>query len=213
MTTPPAALRRIASPRALLGVAVAAWIAASTAGAAALARHAGTPGPAAAPAVTWHAAWPESAAAPTAAGRPRLVVVAHPHCPCTRTTLSELKALVPTLAQDPQVLVLFERPEGLEPGWERGRGWDAALEIPGALVLADEGGRAASRFGARTSGTVLLYDARGRLLFDGGVTTARGHAGESDGARAIRAILAGREGARTAPVFGCGLESARETPP
>ena len=45
------------------------------------------------------------------------------------------------------------------------------------------------RFGLVSSGHALLYDENGRLLFSGGLTNARGHAGNSVGRNAIVAIL------------------------
>jgi hypothetical protein len=52
----------------------------------------------------------------------------------------------------------------------------------------------------------VLYDARGRLLFSGGLTSARGHEGDSFGLRRIRSLLlTGEADRRDAPVFGCSL--------
>jgi hypothetical protein len=64
----------------------------------------------------------------------------------------------------------------------------------------------AERFHARTSGTCLLYDPAGRLEFAGGLTAARGHEGDNDGARSLVALLnGGRSHAESTPVFGCSL--------
>jgi hypothetical protein len=74
-------------------------------------------------------------------------------------------------------------------------------------VLRDDGGVEAARFGAHTSGAVLLYDAGGKLAFNGGITLARGHAGDSPGAERIAALVSGGVPAlAAAPVFGCALE-------
>ena len=52
----------------------------------------------------------------------------------------------------------------------------------------------------------MFYDARGALLFSGGITGARGHAGDNAGRRAIVALL-NRSPARSRAtnVFGCSL--------
>jgi hypothetical protein len=57
-----------------------------------------------------------------------------------------------------------------------------------------------------TSGQTFLYDARGTLLFSGGITGARGHAGDNAGRASIVALL-NRAGAATTStnVFGCSL--------
>ena len=59
-----------------------------------------------------------------------------------------------------------------------------------------------------TSGHALLYDARSRLEFSGGITVARGHAGDNVGRSAIEALIAGDVTVlRQAPVFGCALHN------
>ena len=53
-------------------------------------------------------------------------------------------------------------------------------------MLRDDDGAEARRFGAETSGQTLLYDARGALAFSGGITGARGHAGDNAGRASLR---------------------------
>jgi hypothetical protein len=65
---------------------------------------------------------------------------------------------------------------------------------------------AARRFGASTSGQTLLYNMAGRLVFNGGITIARGHSGSNDGRDAVVALLSGLVPMHTiTPVFGCSL--------
>lgn len=65
----------------------------------------------------------------------------------------------------------------------------------------------ARRFGAKTSGQVVVYDALGELRFSGGITFARGHAGKNTGQEIVDALVhGGRPERTTTPVFGCGLE-------
>ena len=62
------------------------------------------------------------------------------------------------------------------------------------------------KLGAETSGHVVLYDEAGNLRFSGGITRSRGHVGESDGARALSALLNGSPATSgNFPVFGCRL--------
>ena len=62
------------------------------------------------------------------------------------------------------------------------------------------------RFGAETSGYVLLYDTHGKLLFKGGITGSRGHAGDNAGESAIVALLEGEKPVLTrTKVYGCSL--------
>ncbi len=75
----------------------------------------------------------------------------------------------------------------------------------GAARSIDLTGEAA-RFGARTSGFVVVYDATGSLRYAGGITGSRGHAGDNVGRRTVERILAGEsERDLDHPVFGCGL--------
>lgn len=136
---------------------------------------------------------------------PRLVFFAHPHCPCTRASLVELATILELSQQELAAEVHFVRPPGVPPRWERTATWSAAAKIPGVRVFCDEAGVLAERLGAVTSGHAVLYDAEGKLLFRGGLTRARGHAGDSPGRRAILRLLAGNAAATQSPVFGCPL--------
>lgn len=139
----------------------------------------------------------------------RLTVFAHPQCPCTRATLDELAEVLgetPTLAGR----VVFVRPPDTPPGWERGASWDAAGRIPGVEVACDPGGTLARRYGAETSGQAVLTDPTGAVVFRGGLTRARGRAGDSPGGRAVREWVAGRVGPAAAPVFGYALLTPTE---
>src|SRR5437762_13408102 len=71
------------------------WLCAVTAGLAILWRYAGTPGPAAAA----PARWPIASRLRPDLLRPTLVMFVHPHCPCSRASMSEL-ALVMAHTQD-----------------------------------------------------------------------------------------------------------------
>jgi hypothetical protein len=69
----------------------------------------------------------------------------------------------------------------------------------------------AGRFGAETSGHTLLYGADGRLLFSGGITASRGHAGENAGESAIIALVNHQTPLRSQTlVFGCSLTNHAE---
>ncbi|MGH9361550.1 MAG: RedB protein, partial [Thermoanaerobaculia bacterium] len=143
-------------------------------------------------------------------GRSTLLMFAHPHCPCTRASVAELARLMPRLGDRLTAYVLVVQPPGTDDEWAATGLGERAAGIPGVTTLADRGGAEAARFGATTSGITLLYDADGRLLFSGGLTSARGHEGPSFGQRRIAALLTtGAADRQHAPVFGCSLR----TPP
>ncbi|OWK36827.1 hypothetical protein FRUB_09390 [Fimbriiglobus ruber] len=145
--------------------------------------------------------------APVASAEPFTIeLFAHPRCPCTRASLmvlAEVLAAAPGIAD---VRVVFVRPAGTPAGWERTDLWDAAVCLPGARVSCDAEGEVARRAGAVTSGQVNVYDRGGRVVFSGGITAARGRAGDSPGRREVVRALAGLEPTlSSAPVFGCPL--------
>ena len=73
------------------------------------------------------------------------------------------------------------------------------------------GRRRGARFHVTTSGQTLLYSAAGELLFSGGITFARGHAGDNAGRTAIESYSAGDSpGYRQTPVFGCPIIATTE---
>jgi hypothetical protein len=126
--------------------------------------------------------------------------------------MEEVSRLMATLRGRMEVRMLFESPASIDSTWSRSDLWRAAGRLAGASRLLDQDGREAALFGARTSGHAVLYGTDGRLVFSGGLTPARGHAGASAGSRAVAAVLrAEATPQRQAAVFGCPLFDDRFT--
>ncbi len=178
------------------------WAGGVAAGMAALWHYAAAPGASgAAP-----DAWPAGSAMAAPTERATLVMAVHPRCPCTRASIEELARLMTQSQGLVSAFVLVWTPAGGDAEWAHTALADAAAEIPGVTILADEGGTEAARFGALTSGNTVIYDRRGRLRFAGGITGARGHAGDNAGRDAAVAHLKDASGpAASAAVFGCSL--------
>ena len=135
-----------------------------------------------------------------------LVMFAHPLCPCTQASVSELERVLVHAPSSTQCRILFVHPGREQPGWGRSDLWDRAASIPGAIVESDVLGIEARRFHVGTSGHVLLYDASGMLLFSGGITGLRAHEGDNFGKTALLDRLFGRvHEFEQAEVFGCPL--------
>lgn len=152
------------------------------------------------------ARWPAGTKLSLAGDRPTLVFLAHPQCSCTRASLGELAEALARAAARPKTYVVFLKPSAFADGWEKTGLWETAAGLPDTTVVRDDDGREAIRFGAATSGQTLLYDAEGDLLFSGGITGARGHAGDNVGRATVIALLNHLETDRAATqVFGCSL--------
>jgi hypothetical protein len=139
---------------------------------------------------------------------PDCLAFAHPFCSCTRAMLQELDTILAPrkLRDQPIVIILFSRTDST---WKPGDTWSRASKVANASPQWDQNGNEAKLFGARTSGLVLLYDAHGLLLFDGGITASRGHAGGNFGADRLAAALDSGHPSEEPPsrVFGCALFS------
>jgi hypothetical protein len=140
------------------------------------------------------------------AGSIMLVMAIHPHCPCSRASIGELAILMAQSHRRLAAFVIFVAPPGLGESWTKSDLWSSAGLIPGVSRIIDRGGEA-SLFGAATSGQTMVYDRRGRLLFSGGITAARGHFGDNAGVSAIVALIETPASARLAEtaVYGCPL--------
>ena len=178
------------------------WLLAVMAGMQVLSIHEFTPGIAARPT----GPWPQASALRPAVDRPTLILFLHPQCPCARASLEELARIVAHCGSRLAVYALFCKPAGTPAGWEKTGQWRQARDIPGVQVVTDFQGVEARRFTARTSGQAMLYAADGRLLFSGGITASRGHAGDNDGSAAIlQGVERGTTTLQRTPVFGCSL--------
>jgi hypothetical protein len=154
--------------------------------------------------------WPAETRLARALEQPTLVLLAHPQCTCTRASLGELAEVLGRVRTPPRTYVLFLKPSQFVNGWEKTDLWRTASSLPNVTIVRDDDGREAERFGAVTSGQTLLYDHRGALIFSGGITSARGHAGDNPGRAALIALLDRTPPSRRATsVFGCSLFAPR----
>jgi hypothetical protein len=149
--------------------------------------------------------WP-SARIERAKDRATLVMVAHPKCPCTEASVTELAQIMTEAQGKIAAYVLFATPKDASPDWEQTSLRNNAAAIPGVTVVTDIDGEEAAKFGGETSGHSLLFSPDGTLLFSGGITGSRGHAGDNAGESAIVSLALGSTPVRTRTlVFGCPL--------
>lgn len=199
MNRPHKAFRRRPLTTIILGLV---WIVAVAAGLRTLMSYENAPGPVG----VVHRIWPKASKIPRPSERAMLVMVAHPRCPCTDASMEELSKIMAHVQGKVSAYVVFSKPKGASLAWEDTELRRSAAKIRGVTVLADDDGIEARRLGAETSGHTFLYGRDGRLLFSGGITQSRGHAGDNSGESAIISLINNHRAARTnAFVFGCPL--------
>jgi hypothetical protein len=186
----------------VIWVATAIWFAAFAAGTVAFLRFEFTPGAETRAPLSW----PKDSSMALAPDGMTLVLFAHPHCVCTRASLDELQVVLSHHSRPVSAAVVFVQLPEFTDAEIRDESWDKAGRIPGLERRIDKGGVEARRFGALVSGYTVLYDAAGKLLFDGGVTGSRGQIGANAGRNSVIGFLRdGKVDASRTPVFGCYL--------
>ena len=186
---------------AVITLAAILWAATVAAAYRAIRRFESTPGPAAVAPVSW----PAQSAIEPRHGQWTLVMLVHPHCSCSRASIKELEAVLEKAPRSVQPYVLVYRPREYAAGWERTDVYESATRLRRARVMVDQDGREARLFGGFTSGQTFLYDGGGKLRFEGGITSLRGHAGLNSGRAGIIRIASTQSGSGTHPVFGCAI--------
>ena len=191
----------------LVAIACLAWVVAVALGARVLISYGSSAGPDGVPSSDF----PLPGSIIPVSQRPTLIMLAHPQCPCTRASIGELAKLMAHVQGKVSAFVLFLKPEDSDESWVNTDLWQSASAIPGVTLLRDHNGAEAGRLGIETSGHTLLYDSSGRRRFSGGITAARGHAGDNAGRMALASLLMNDDAAASSktPVFGCSLFGAR----
>lgn len=152
-------------------------------------------------------AWPGSSLVKADRERTTLMMFVHPLCVCTRASLTELREALDTTGGSAAVWIVLLSPQGIAQQWDERKITDIAKRIPEAIIVTDVEGTEADRFGASTSGHVVVYDRDGKLAFSGGITGARGHIGDNEGRQGLIVTLrGGSDHPGEHPIFGCGLD-------
>jgi hypothetical protein len=199
---------------AMLAICGALWALAVGEGAVHIARYDNTPG---APSSAT-AQWPITTALSLASDRDTLVMFVHPKCPCSEASVQELAKIMLACRDRLGATVVFFRPDGASDDWAKTGLWKTATATPGVRTQIDSDAALAREFDAQTSGQVFVYEPSGRMIFSGGITDSRGHAGDNAGEDAVVALATGQttlhsEEPARAPVFGCAILEKRGAKP
>ena len=156
--------------------------------------------------------WPTATGLKLSPADDTLVMFVHPQCPCSQASVGELEKIV-ARAPNATYYVVVYKPSGTSAAWEHTSLIESTAKVPDVQIVIDRDGGELRRFHAGTSGATYLYDSSGKLLFSGGITGSRGHAGDNDGATAIVDLLTtGHAAIDHTPVFGCSLGNASNDP-
>ncbi len=159
------------------------------------------------------ARWPAATTIDRAIDHHTLVMFLHPHCPCSNASLNNLQTVMSRLNRTVALRIVLVRPPGCPEGWEDGALLHQLQARRDLTLYIDNDGVEAKRFGAQTSGHVLLYDPSARLVFTGGITPQRGHEGQCHGADAVaNAVNYQPQTLICSQIYGCPLFSEMKTP-
>lgn len=195
-------IKRSPANRSLAAAGVIAWIVCCSIGLGVLARHAATPGDFA----TTRERWPARSRLKPPTQIPTLLIFLHPQCPCSTATLGELERATAGVENRCRIVFVVYTPSQSPSEWSATSLCERASSLAHATIVTDTGGREAALFGATTSGHAMLFASNGERLFEGGLTSSRGHEGDNDGSIALRSLLLGNDAiVRSTPVYGCQL--------
>ncbi len=136
---------------------------------------------------------------------PTLILFYHPHCPCTKATIENLRQAVDRSKDRIRIVAFGFCPSDQPDSWISSP-LTTNLRRLKASVVADKSGEYCSKFGVTTSGHVLLYGHQGQLLFSGGITSGRGHEGVCPATRDLVKQIKAEAGSQIRwPVFGCSI--------
>lgn len=137
---------------------------------------------------------------------PNLILFVHPRCPDTMATVRQLRNTLFNNKKQVSVRMVVLCPRGCSDSWYETPLLEEANRIPGLEIVLDYGGVLTKKYGVISSGTMLVYDQKSLLTFQGGITPASGHEGKCPGQRSLEQSLAGQlPDARQTLVFGCQL--------
>lgn len=137
----------------------------------------------------------------------QLLIGLHPKCPCSNSSVVELRKLMELNSDRVRCRALVFVPKHVPRDWAETSCVAELRSIPGVITEFDYGGERLQDVGILTSGGTILYDRSDKILFQGGITPSRGHEGPNLGSESITAIVEGRECATTVtPIFGCRMQ-------
>ena len=191
-----------------LAIGITAWIIACVGLTYAMMAYDFTPGRTGPQPSTWPTGL-SAAFSPLAPRKMTVVAFVHPRCVCSRATVNQLLRVALAHPEADVIAGMFTPTDAAgQKGWEDSEyAQSIRAALPQAKLVFDRAGQDAQRFGAYTSGTILVYNAQGHELFRGGITDRRGGEEDNPGLRQLTSTLAFRtpQQDKATPVYGCPI--------
>jgi peroxiredoxin len=135
-------------------------------------------------------------------------------CPCVRRYQERVDALLDAYPRDRVRVIALSSNAGESFADALSAAKERRVRVP---LYRDEGGRVADAFGARSTPTVVLLDAKGEMRFRGWIDNERspGDSGREPWLdRALLGLLENKSFESRSPVYGCRItRSLRDPPP
>ncbi len=140
----------------------------------------------------------------------QLLIGIHPKCPCSNSSVAELRKLMELNSDRMRCRALVFVPAFVPRDWAETPCVAELRSIPGVTTEFDYGGEELLKAGILTSGGTILSDRNDLVVFHGGITPSRGHEGPNLGSESITAIVEGRDTLASAtPIFGCRIHVSK----
>lgn len=145
----------------------------------------------------------------TSIGRPTLFFFLHPKCSCSLASLTELENILRENVSYIKVIGVVSVRSAVDQEFMNSESVLRMKELKDIEMYYDIGSTETRNLGISTSGHVLFYDQVGELRYTGGITSSRGHVGDSIGkfelSNRLKEIYS--EQKFVADVYGCGFGS------
>jgi hypothetical protein len=131
------------------------------------------------------------------------IMIVHPDCPCTRSSLAALREIVARYDDTVEFRIVMVSDERKLDSTN----YKAALSIPKAALTWISSEKADELYDSHTSGQTFILNRSGKVVFTGGITPGRGTDKPSYALQLFESVLAGKPIREFSPVYGCALET------
>jgi hypothetical protein len=129
----------------------------------------------------------------------------HPDCPCTLATLRLLDQLWDELPTKPRLDIYIASYDLPNTKWSESKNYTLAATLTSARIWEDTNADRAKQHEAQVSGTLLVRNGQGKLLFRGGISSSRSCDDPGSSFFALRYLLTSGQSIEPTRVYGCSF--------